>query len=155
MVKDEKSNSSLVETSPPVMCTSSAHVTNLSSRRKRYFILDTDKEVLSILEALEETADVSAINKTRLSGYSDTAFNLSRRVLTEIEVKILKKVLTMLLFKINSTSRILMSFAVKCVLNGIFVIDLLLNLVLHLLLSPNLRGNILMTVLVWNFFKAG
>ena len=137
------------------MCTSSAHVTNLSSRRKGYFILDTDKEVLSILEALEETADVSAINKTRLSGYSDTAFNLSRRVLTEIEVKILKKVLTMLLFKINSTSRILMSFAVKCVLNGIFVIDLLLNLVLHLLLIPNLRGNILMTVLVWNFFKAG
>ena len=137
------------------MCTSSAHVTNLNSRRKRYFILDTDKEVLSILEALEETADVSAINKTRLSGYSDTAFNLSRRVLTEIEVKILKKVLTMLLFKINSTSRILMSFAVKCVLNGIFVIDLLLNLVLHLLLIPNLRGNILMTVLVWNFFKAG
>ena len=30
LVKDEKSNSSLIETSPPVMCTSSAHVTNHS-----------------------------------------------------------------------------------------------------------------------------
>ena len=36
-----------------------------------------DKEILSILEELEETADVSAISKTRLSGYfcSDTFFN--------------------------------------------------------------------------------
>ena len=47
------------------------------------------------MEELEETANVSAISKTRLPGYfcSDTVFNLSRRVLTEIEIKILEKVL--------------------------------------------------------------
>ena len=45
------------------------------------------------MEVLEETANVSAINKTSLSGYfcSDTVFNLSRRVLAEIEIKILEK----------------------------------------------------------------
>ena len=45
------------------------------------------------MEELEETANVSAINKTRFSGYfcSDTVFNLSRRVLTEIEIKFLEK----------------------------------------------------------------
>ena len=47
------------------------------------------------MEELEETANVSAISKTRLPCYfcSDTVFNLSRRVLTEIEIKILEKVL--------------------------------------------------------------
>ena len=95
-VKDEKSNSSLTETSPPVMCTSSVHVTHHSCsfvEEKDTLFSTQDKEILSILEELEETANVSAIHKTRLSGYfcSDTVHNLSRRVLTEIEIKILEK----------------------------------------------------------------
>ena len=161
LVIDEKSNSSLIETSPPVMCTNSAHVTNHSCsfvEEKDTLFSTQDKEILSILEELEETANVSAISRTRLSGYfcSDTVFNLSRRVVTELEIKIWIKVLTMLLSKINSTSRnlsrILRSFVLKCVLNGLFVMNLLLNLVLRLHLIPNLRGNLLMVVLVWNFF---
>ena len=96
LVKDEKSNSSLIESSPPVMCTNSAHVANhpCSFVEKKDTLFSTEeKEILSILEELEETANVSAINKTRLSGYfcSDTVFNLSRRVLTEIGIKILEK----------------------------------------------------------------
>ena len=45
------------------------------------------------MEELEEIANVSAISKTRFSGYfcSDTVYNLSRRVSTEREIKILKK----------------------------------------------------------------
>ena len=45
------------------------------------------------MEELEETANVFVISKTRLSGCfcSDTVFNLSRRVLTEIEMKIVEK----------------------------------------------------------------
>ena len=94
LVKDEKSNSSHIETSPPVMCTNSAHVTNHSCgsvEEKDTLFLTQDKEILSILEELEETANVSGISKTRLSGYfcSDTVLNLSRMVLTEIEIKIL------------------------------------------------------------------
>ena len=86
----------LLETSPPVMCTNSAHVTNHSCscvEEKDTLFSTQDKEILSILEQLKETAKVSAINKTGLSGYfcSDTVFNLSRRLLTEIEIKILVK----------------------------------------------------------------
>ena len=78
------------------MCTNSAHVANhpCSFVEKKDTLFSTEeKEILSILEELEETANVSAINKTRLSGYfcSDTVFNLSRRVLTEIGIKILEK----------------------------------------------------------------
>ena len=40
------------------------------------------------MEGLEETANISAINKNRLSGYfcSDTVLNLSRMVLKEIKI---------------------------------------------------------------------
>ena len=72
LVKDEKSNSSLIETSPPVMCTNSAHVTNHSCsfvEEKDTLFSTQDREILSILEELEETTNVSAISKTRLSGY--------------------------------------------------------------------------------------
>ena len=78
------------------MCTNSALVTKHSCsfvEEKDTLFSTEDKEILSILEELEETANVSAISKTRLSGYfcSDTIFNLSRRVLTETEIKILEK----------------------------------------------------------------
>ena len=86
LVKDEKSNSSQIETSSYVLCTNScyqhvAHVTNhsCSSVKEKDTLFSTqDKEILSILEELEETANVSAINKTRSCGYFclDTVFNL-------------------------------------------------------------------------------
>ena len=96
LVKDENSNSSLIETSLPTICTNPAHVTNhsCSSVEEKYTLFSTqDKEIFPILEELEETANVFAISKTRLCGYfgSDTVFNLSRRILTEIEIKIVEK----------------------------------------------------------------
>ena len=90
-------NSSQVETSPPVLCTNSVRVAShiCSSPEERDILFSTqDKETLSILEEeLEGTANLSTINNTRLSGYfySGTIFNLSRRVLTKMEIKILEK----------------------------------------------------------------
>ena len=90
-------NSSQVETSPPVLCTNSVRVAShiCSSPEEKDILFSTqDKETLSILEEeLEGTANLSAINNTRLSGYfySGTIFNLSRRVLTKMEIKILEK----------------------------------------------------------------
>ena len=131
-----------------------------SSVEEKDTLLSTqNKEILSILEELEETANVSAINKTMLPDYfcSDTVFNLSKRVLTKIEKKFWKKVLTKLLSKKKSTSRklskISRSFVIKCVVNGISVMNLLLNLALRLLLIPSLSWKHLTVVLVWNFFK--
>ena len=143
------------------MCTNSAHVTKHSCsfvEEKDTLFSTEDKEILSILEELEETANVSAISKTRLSGYfcSDTVFNLSRRVLTETEIKILEKGLDYapIQNKINELElkQDFEEFCRKYILNGIFVMNLLLNLVPCLLLIPNLHGNLLMAVLVWKFF---
>ena len=148
LVKDEKSNSSHIETSPPIMCTNSAHVTNHSCgsvEEKDTLFSTQDKEILSVLEELEETAHVSAINKTRLSGYffSETVFNLSRMVSTEIEIKILiQNKIKELELKHN--------FEEFGVLNSISIMNLLRKLVLRLLLIPNLRGNHLTAVLVCN-----
>ena len=148
-------NSSQIETSPPVLYINSVRVTNHScsfAEEEDTLFSTQDKEILSILEEeLEGTANFSAINNTRLSGYfySDNIFNLSRRVLTKMEIKM---VLAMLLSKIRLTNRnlrkISRSFVVKCVLNGISAISLLQNLVLRLLLILNLRGNHLKAVLV-------
>ena len=52
------------------MCTNSAHVTNhsCSSVEEKDTLFSTqDKQILSILDKLEESANVSAISKTRLS----------------------------------------------------------------------------------------
>ena len=58
------------------------------------------KEFLSVLESIENMNDsldssnkVSITSEGRLSGYfcSETVFNLSRKVLTETEIKILEK----------------------------------------------------------------
>ena len=61
----------------------------------------------------------------------------------------------MFLSKIKSVwwnfRKILRRFVVKCVLNGISLMKLLMNLVLRLLLIPKLRGN----HLTGAFFKLG
>ena len=88
-------NSSQIETSPPVLYINSVRVANHScsfAEEEDTLFSTQDKEILSILEEeLEGTANFSAINNTRLSGYfySDNIFNLSRRVLTKMEIKIL------------------------------------------------------------------
>ena len=142
-------NSSQIETSSPTLCSISVLIAmhSCSSVEEKDTLLSTqDQEIPSILEEeLKGTANLSVINNSELSGYFylDTIFNLSGRVLTEIE-KNWKRVLAMLLSKIKLTSRnlrkIWRSFVVKCFLNGISVISLLLNLVLRLLLILNLRG---------------
>ena len=55
-----------------------------------------DRELVSILVDLENTdnnREANAIGKTKFSGYfcSDTVFNLSRKVLTDSEIKVLEK----------------------------------------------------------------
>ena len=142
-------NSSQIETSSPTLCIISVLIAihSCSSVEEKDTLLSTqDEEIPSILEEeLKGTANLSVTNNSELSGYFylDTIFNLSGRVLTEIE-KNWKRVLAMLLSKIKLTSRnlrkIWRSFVVKCFLNGISVISLLLNLVLRLLLILNLRG---------------
>lgn len=71
-------------------------ITTRSSVKEKDPLFSTQyKEILSILEVLEGTANGSAINtiNTSLSGYfcSGTVFNLSRRVWTEMEINILEK----------------------------------------------------------------
>ena len=68
LVRYEKSNFSQILTSHSVPCTNSVHVTNHScsfAEEKDALFLTQDKEIPSILEELEETANVSGINKTR------------------------------------------------------------------------------------------
>ena len=52
-----------------------------------------DKQILSIIEELEQVQSTSITNSDRMSDYfcSDTVFNLSKKVLPDMEIKILKK----------------------------------------------------------------
>ena len=52
-----------------------------------------DKEILSIFKEFAGTDNIYTINNAKLFGYfySGTSFILSRRVLTEMEIKILEK----------------------------------------------------------------
>ena len=72
--------------------------TLLSSQDKEF--TSQDKELLSVLESIQNMNDslnsknqVSEANEGRLSGYfcSETVFNLSRKILTDTEIKILEK----------------------------------------------------------------
>ena len=53
------------------------------------------EEILSVLEELQRISPSKAFNNSndRISGYfcSDTVFNLSKKVLTDIEIKVLEK----------------------------------------------------------------
>ena len=52
-----------------------------------------DKQIISILEELQQVQSTSITNSDRMSHYfcSDTVFNLSKKVLPDMEIKILKK----------------------------------------------------------------
>ena len=62
-------------------------------KRTSLFFCTQDKEILSILEELEQVQSTSITDSDRISGYfcSDTVFNLSKKVLSDMEIKILEK----------------------------------------------------------------
>ena len=57
-----------------------------------YFCMQ-DKEILSILEELKKVQNTSITSSYQISGYfsSNAVFNLSKKVLSDMEIKILEK----------------------------------------------------------------
>ena len=101
LLEDELSNTSKVEISPPKVCTNSASSSNASdsiaAEDNPTILSSQDEEVLSILEELQKKSpskdfDIDKSNN-RISGYScsDTVFNLNKKILTDIEIKVLEK----------------------------------------------------------------
>ena len=102
LIKDEKLNSSRIATSPPKMINNTSIASNSSnsfSKSGDFETFDTqDRELLDILEELGNVEkakehDVNVTSLGRLRGHfcSDTIFNLSHRVLSDTEIKILEK----------------------------------------------------------------
>ena len=91
LLEDELNNTSKVEVSPPKVCTNSASSSNASDSidvEDSFTISSSqDVEILSILEELQRKSPSKAFNNSndRLSGY------LSKKVLTDIEIKVLEK----------------------------------------------------------------
>ena len=85
------------DTSSPNLCTNSVRISNDSGspngEENEPLFCTQDKEILSILEELEQLQCRSITNSNRISGYfcSDTVFNLSKKVLSDMEIKILEK----------------------------------------------------------------
>ena len=96
-------NSSKISSNPPVICTNTSVVqesydVNMSSNVR--LSSTQDMELLEILEELQNSNEIissdsscDVIPDKRLKGYfcSDTVFNLSGRVLSESEIKVLEK----------------------------------------------------------------
>ena len=86
-----------MDTPPPNLCTNSAPISNDSCspnrERNEPLFYTQDKETLSILEELEQLQGTSIMGSDRISGCfcSGTAFNLSKKVLSDMEIKILEK----------------------------------------------------------------
>ena len=97
LLKGEENNSSKTDTSLSYVCTNSAQGLNHSrslEEESDNSLSSQDKEILSILEEMENKNDISNINsKSSLTDYfcSNTVFNLSRKVLSDTEIKILEK----------------------------------------------------------------
>ena len=103
MLQDEKLNSSTIQTFPLVKVTCSSSSINTSNICENMFDLDflssQDEDLANVLEELQNRTEVSRNNITestssnRLKGHfcSDTIFNLSHRVLSDAEIKILEK----------------------------------------------------------------
>ena len=92
-----ENRSSKMDTSLPNLCTNSVHISNdsgIPNREKNQPLSRTqDKKLRSILEELEQVQSTIITNSDRISGYfcSDTVFNLSKKVLSDMEIKILEK----------------------------------------------------------------
>ena len=100
LLESNKRNSSTIETSPPRLCTNSAESPNSSNVFMEgcdsMTFSTQDKELVSILEDLQNidfTGHNNSTETSRLKGYfcSETVFNLSKKVLTEAEVKVFEK----------------------------------------------------------------
>ena len=107
LLQDDKDLSSKLTTSPPMLTMDSSSAMNHSdfhaSEVKDEIFNTQDREFLSVLENLMDIDDplhpqnkninFKVTTEGRISGYfcSDTVFNLSHRVLTEIEIKVLEK----------------------------------------------------------------
>ena len=102
LIKDEKLNSSRIATSPPKMINNTSIASNSSnsfSKSGDFETFDTqDRELLDILEELgnvekakEDDVNVTSLGRLRGHFCSDTIFNLSHRVLSNAEIKILEK----------------------------------------------------------------
>ena len=89
--------SSKMDTSPPNLCTSSVHISDLSGipngERNKPLFCTQDKEILSILEKLEQVQSGSLTDSDRMSACfcSYTVYNLTKKVLSDMEIKILEK----------------------------------------------------------------
>ena len=99
LLETNKSNSSMIETSPPLLCINSAESPNSSNVLMEgcdsMTFSPQDRELVSILEDLQNidiTAHNNSTETSRLKGYfcSETVFNLSKKVLTEAEIKVLE-----------------------------------------------------------------
>ena len=107
LLQDDKDLNSKVTTSPPMLTMDSSNAMNQSDFHASDFkdeIFNTqDREFLSVLEDLMDLEDplhsqnkninAKVTSEGGISGYfcSDTVFNLSHRVLTETEIKVLEK----------------------------------------------------------------
>ena len=113
LIEQERSNSSNIENTPPTLCTTSANVLNHSSSsaetnsESKEIFSTQDKEFLSMLVDLPTSVDInksmeisseeldqqSTTYQNRLTGYfcSYTVFNLSKKVLSDVEIKVLEK----------------------------------------------------------------
>ena len=98
LLQEEKLNSSRIQTSPHVRVTNSSLSINTSNIFENTFDLDLlslqDEDLVNILEELQNRTEVSGnTSSNRLKGHfcSDTVFNLSHRVLSDAEIKILEK----------------------------------------------------------------
>ena len=95
-------NSSIISASPPALCTNTSSPENPSAYKCNRLSLESteDREVLDILEELQNHEPCISNLRTsgtmddeRLQGHfcSDTVFNLSNRVLSKNEIKVLDK----------------------------------------------------------------
>ena len=95
-------NSSIISASPPALCTNTSSPENPSAYKCNRLSLESteDREVLDILEELQNHEPCisnlrtsGTIDDERLQGHfcSDTVFNLSNRVLSKNEIKVLDK----------------------------------------------------------------
>ena len=97
-MRDGNLKSSKIQNSPPDICTDSSSSGNASSNvslnvESEKVFSTQDEELLEILEELQKPTKGTIGESDRPEGYfcSDTVFNLSNRILSNSENKILEK----------------------------------------------------------------
>ena len=97
LLRGKNLKSSKIQCSPPDICTDSSSSGNASSNVSLKIESETfsmlDEELFEILEELQKPIKGTIGENDRLEGYfcSDTGFNLSDRVLSDSEIKLLEK----------------------------------------------------------------